>query len=212
MNVIKLSPRLFCLDFETQKELSLSLCRFSEFAEGGDILRSKKFNMDEFLDSYMDDDGEIDFFSYFDGFNIPMRSITKFVCTFKHDLSKRELAVLDSLKGIEESGYVIGVVKHDQHTLAHEVVHFVYDEVPVYRRQAIMIINSIPNKMFTKMRKGLMDSYYAEDVIYDEINAYLVAYSKSDAKDLFPGVRRWRLKKYVKELQALFAEYNTIRL
>jgi hypothetical protein len=209
INVIKISHRTYVLEFPSQKELCLSMFRLSEFSEGVEGIRGQKFTADEFIDKYSNEKGVINYFNYFDGFNIPMLDITRFVNIFKKELSNREIEVIQSLKGIYEDGYVIGIIKGDDRALKHEIAHNMYYENAEYKYKVLKIINSIPKELYNRLEEGLIKSEYAQDRVKDEINAYIIAYERKEFNEIF-DVRINELTYYKRLLTLLFKEYDKV--
>ena len=59
------------LEFNTQKDLALAFCRVEEYYEGQPKLNGNYVSFVDFIDFFMKDDGSIDYFNYWSGFNIP---------------------------------------------------------------------------------------------------------------------------------------------
>ena len=113
MKTTQLTPKRILLEFPTQKEMTLSMFRFSEFYEGEEGIKGCKFSFDEFVEKYSDEKGNLDYFGYWEGYNIPNSSIDDFLVLYNPnvdpeapELSKREKEVLTAIKYLDDDGYL----------------------------------------------------------------------------------------------------------
>ena len=180
--------------------------RLSEFAESPyKEIRGKDFDFDVFVDKYSDDEGNLDFFSFWNGFNLTIHDMKAWIeCREKYSLRENKLF---EFLGVESFEYLVTYVKGDDLTLRHELAHALFETDVVYRFAVIEIIKRIPLSIRSRLEKALLKIKYSKDVIVTEINSYLCAFDKQDYKDVF--------KKYIsdKELKPfidkLTKTYNT---
>ena len=170
-------PGVVHLSFPNRKEMTLSLCRAQEHYEAADSrLRGKYFTWETFLDSFAADDGKIDYFSFWSGFNFPGIAFHSFLELFHHDLSRREKAVADAVAGVVDTRkpfYVIGTLEGATDTIRHEILHALYHVDEGYRREAVGLVLDMDHGVRRKVRDGLESLGYGENVIDDETQAYL---------------------------------------
>lgn len=203
MKVTKLTSKKLLLEFPTRKEQNLTMFRLSEFSEGDPILQ-KYYTPDIFIDFWSDDKGDINYWSYWEGFNVSKKDIIKFAMEFKGNVSKRELSVIEQLKNIEDDGYIISMVEGDVNTLKHEMSHSYYFEDENYRNQIIEVMNSIPDDIINRYKKHLIDMKYNESVLNDEMHAYLVAYDQEEWDECFPEIKREEIQEYSDKLNNIY--------
>jgi hypothetical protein len=139
MKATKISDKRLLLEFPTQKELTLHFFRISEFFESdSENIKGKRFSFDEFVDHYSDKKGNLDYFSYWEGFNIPVKILVEFAKTFFEDLSEREIKIL---KAVSESkinqtdGYVVACKEGDKITLLDHYSDKKGKKLPYYARK-----------------------------------------------------------------------------
>src|SRR5882672_5793455 len=168
-------PGILSLEFLTQKELTLTMFRIQEFYESKyKNIRNKKFSIEQFLDSYMEKDGEIGYFSFYSGFNIPGDVFSNFFNTFT-DLTRREKKlkkiVMDNIN-TNKLFYVICSKIGDAGTLRHEIAHALYYIKPNYKKEVNKVVSTIPKSIIGRITKYLKRMDYNQSVFKDEIQAY----------------------------------------
>ena len=211
MKATKLTDKILLIEFPTRKEMTLTMFRIQEFYEGKEGIKGCYFTPDQFIDAYSDEKGDIDYFSYWDGFNVPTDIIFDFAKKFtmpemgRVGLSIRECNIIKEIyENIQEqSGYLITIVEGDEITLKHEMAHAYFFTDAEYRGAALVILSSIPLVIREKLRQALLKSDYCEEVVNDEIQAYLTAYDKEEWAELFPDIAEGEIKEYSAKLQVL---------
>ena len=167
------------LKFKTIPDLTKSFFRMAEYYDGDQ--KKKHVDMAEFLDDWMDRQGNADYFKFWDGFNITdsafrswQRSVGK--------LSQAEQTAVDAVdqatKGMKKF-CVMGVSGDDPATMQHELFHAKYYLDPDFKRNADQLFDECRNdpviKTMTKILKTKLD-YHTN--IEEEIAAYLYAGSQ----------------------------------
>lgn len=167
------------LKFKTIPDLTKSFFRMAEYYDGDQ--KKKHVDMAEFLDDWMDRQGNADYFKFWDGFNITdsafrswRRSVGK--------LSQAEQTAVDAVdratKGMKKF-CVMGVSGDDPATMQHELFHAKYYLDPDFKRNADQLFDECRNdpviKTMTKILKTKLD-YHTN--IEEEIAAYLYAGSQ----------------------------------
>ena len=161
------------MSFSSQKELTLTLCRPQEFYEcNSNFLRNKIFTFEDFLQHYLDRAGNINYFNYWAGFNLPGHVLEDFFSAF--ELSKREQDLRKITKKFSKKPYyLIAVKREDKATLKHELVHAHYYLNPSYKQQADVLVKYMRKELRKNITANLKEMGYNSAVIIDEINAYM---------------------------------------
>ncbi len=169
--------------------MTLSLCRAQEFYEAGqNHIRGRYFSWETFIDAFSDDDGKISYFSFWSGFNLPGQVYLNFLSTFRGDLSEREARVRNAVFGVVDSAtpfYIIGTLEDSSDTLKHELLHALYHVNPEYRILADRLVDSVNADTRRKMENGLRAFGYGDNVLRDEIQAYLGSGTMAELQDRF---------------------------
>lgn len=205
MKVTKLSDRALLIEFPTRKEMNLTCFRISEFSEGLPELK-KFYTPDVFIDLMSTKKGNIKYFSYWEGHNIPKKTIESFGKVFKGNVSDREAAVIVACKQIEGGGYVIFAQEGDEITIKHEKAHLYYHEEPVYKQCADALVEKIGANNIVEMNKGLLKEGYTAAVLQDERQAYLTAFDQAEFDEMFPKVKG--VGDVVEKLNLLYQEFD----
>jgi len=172
-------------------------------------IRNQLFSIEDFLHFYMNDKGEIDYFSFWDAYNIPGESITSFVINFEFQMTKSEVKLLtEVLSHINDDQpyYLISALKNKVEDFEHELSHAKYKLDTTYKEKVDSIIEKIPKKLYNEFKSNLIKIGYADDdvIIVDEINAYLSTSPKKYIKCNF--VSDDGIFKYRKKLKKLFKD------
>lgn len=181
MNLKKISDNILFFEFENFKDITLTFFRVQEYYESKfDTLYRKKFTFFDFLEQIMTNRGEIDYFSYWGGFNVPGHIFTEWYDLYEYsELSHREASLyLEVINNIEigQKFYVIGSLKKDKMTLKHELAHAFYYLDSEYAEKMDKIterMKKLFKNEYKQVIKYLKSSGYHEEVFNDEIQAYL---------------------------------------
>lgn len=205
-----IDENIVSLTFDTLKSQSLTLFRLSEFYESPfNSIRGKPFDVDIFLEQYMDDKGNISYFSFWDAYNIPGYSINQFGKLFQYMLTTREEELLHCLKkniNQDKPYYLISAIKGKKSDFMHELCHAKYYLNYEYKHKVLDVISQIPLYLYDEFKASLIDTGYSSDdtIIMDEINAYLSTSSKKFIRKNF--VDDEEILYYQKILKLLFDE------
>ena len=163
----------------------------SEFYESPyDQIRNQQFSIEDFLYTYMSEKGKINYFSYWDAYNIPGETVDSFIKTFEFQLTiaeKELLKIIFSYINSNEPYYLISALNGKKSDFEHELCHAKYKLDPVYKKKVRSIVEKIPKRLFKQFKNNLIEFGYANDdeIIVDEINAYLSTSSKKYIKNNF---------------------------
>lgn len=202
-------------EFPNRKELTRTMGRLGEFYESAHKhIRNKYFDMEQFLDTFMDDDGNISYFNDWSGYNIPGDMVVNFVHMFDTmSMSNREIELIDEIDEIiwtsgdefctqfsDGDFYLIAYMKGDTPTIDHEICHAAYYLNKDYKTQVNKLIKALDPVIVESMTIDLIKMGYNKSVCKDEINAYLATASLTFLKNRF-GTFAW--KSIVKPFQDL---------
>ena len=203
-------------EFNTQKELALAFCRVEEYYEGNDRVRGKFLKLENFIDVFMKDDGKIDYFHYWTGFNIPGNIFTEWSQKNMSDRTiwEYELAQEISKKiNFTKPYYIIGGKKGDMEVIDHEIAHALY-----YMNSEYKDLMDTANYQFyknlrgeySKMVKALKKMGYGNNVIKDEIQAYMSTSGKKELVEKF-GLDFTKIQGFRKLYRKVLSGYNTYK-
>ena len=176
-------------EFKNRLELTLSMCRIEEFFESPHLnINNTVFSFEDFLETYANSKGEIDFFSFWEGFNVPKQSIVRFFNSF--ELSKREKTI-ESVWLAGDFEYLIATdIDSDPTVLDHELAHARFTLDTCYRKQVIEIVKSMPDSLSARLQRGLLAAGYSNDALHllDETHAYLLTSDEKELTETFKSV------------------------
>ena len=156
---------------DTQEELGLTFMRFQEYYESSNIdFRGKIFTQGQLRRWYSETYGSNSYHSHWIGFNFPSKVLTPFKEGLFDPLTVEEQRLLDLFKYRSDDFYIIGA--QSSATLRHELSHALYASNPKYRDEINKFLNKNKNKLKQTI-KYILGKGYCEDVLYDEIQAYI---------------------------------------
>lgn len=202
---------ILLLEYPTRKELCLANWRISEFKEGLDGVYGIYTTPDIFLDKYSDDEGKIDYFEVWEGFNYTNEQLWRFGQAFHSCLSNREKLILDASSKIDHFGYIIAFVDGDIETKQHELAHALYSINKDYKYQVDNILDEMSGFTLFKMKKDLLAIGYIPEVLMDEIHAYLTIFNQEEFDRIFHDLNTLdnnELQPIKSQLKALFDKFT----
>jgi hypothetical protein len=203
-NDIKVSqPMSNCvlLKYKKVPDLVRSFFRLAEYYEGNRYSkRNKQVTLVDFLDQWMDRDGEVDYFKFWDGFNVTDKAFKSWMKSAQ-PLSAAEQVTVDAIqqatKGMKKFA-IIGVGNNDADTLKHELFHAKYYLDADFKSSVDQLLKDHASDPAIKtIKKILIDKLDYVDHVEEEIGAYL--YAGSQLKLVF-GVNPTHLVKLMQEL------------
>jgi hypothetical protein len=160
----------------SQYWLTSTFLRFQEFYESPRF-REQTFTLEEFQDWYVTTrNQEFSYYTDWSGFNFPSYVVKEFTprqAAWRFmPLSRKEKWVISQLpKAEEERFYVIGTYQGSRGlVISHEVVHGLFYLHPAYAEEVTQVLQEHDLPEF---KKELLGTGYCEEVLIDEINAYL---------------------------------------
>ena len=218
MKTQKLSKNIILFTFSNRKEITLAFFRMQEFYESPNTaLLNKKFSVWDFLNESMSKNGEIGYFSYWCGFNIPSEVLSNWWKLHVHDLTHAEIQIFDALYAQEidfhEPFYVIGALEKDKAVIKHEIAHALYYTDLDYEcemNESLLQLKIHQLKIYKKMKKELLKMGYNDSVIDDEVQAYLSSESPKYIQEEF-GIDIKNVPE-IKQMRKVLSKYNTFNL
>jgi len=170
------------LKFKTIPDLTKGFFRMAEYYEGHRYGSKKQHvGMAEFLDNWMDREGNADYFKFWDGFNITDSAFRSWSRTVG-PLSQAEQVVVDAINKVTagmKKFCVIGVSGDDPATLQHEMFHAKYYLNTDFKQQADQLFDKYCNDPVIKtMAKTLKTKLDYQAHVDEEVAAYLYAGSQ----------------------------------
>ena len=156
---------------DSQDELGRTFIRFQEHYESPNPdFRGKIFTLGMVRQWYSVKYGADTYHHDWTGFNFPSRILLPFKQGLFDPLTSEEIELLNLFKYRNDNFYIMGA--QNSSTLRHELSHALYDSNEKYRHE----INSYIKKNkrgLAKTRKYILDKGYTEEVLNDEIQAYI---------------------------------------
>jgi hypothetical protein len=156
---------------DSQEELGRTFIRFQEFYESPNPdFRGKIFTLGVVRQWYSVKYGADTYHHDWTGFNFPSRILLPFKQGLFDPLTSEEIELLNLFKYRHDNFYIMGA--QNNATLRHELSHALYDSNEKYRNEIDSYIKK--NKRgLAKTKKYILDKGYAEEVLNDEIQAYI---------------------------------------
>lgn len=176
----EVSPNVLLVSFPNRKELTFTMCRVEEFYEAAsDKLRGQVFTWAEFIDEFTDDEGHMDYFHSWSGFNVPGATFNTWMTNFK-DMSSRELELIrlvmngvSNITDLDSRYYIIAAVTGGSEIEDHEIAHATYYVNEDYK----IAMDELNAKLDADARLLLINSFtdlgYSATVHEDELQAFL---------------------------------------
>jgi hypothetical protein len=180
-------PGVLHLEFNSRLGLNLTMCRMQEYFESPyDEVRCRNISLIEFIQYYAKEDGTMDYWSYWEGINIPKKYVDEFFMAHKFaaSLNVLELSVEKRWEDTDYQYLIATEVNSPPSVLDHELAHARYALDPVYKEAARKFIlgmgTTVLNKLFESLTANERYMTDGEHLI-DEVQAYLIS---SDVKEL----------------------------
>lgn len=204
--------KILLIEYDSFLEMRKAAWRISEFYEGKDGIRGQHFNIHTFLDLHLDENGDLNTWNFWEGYNFPKKQVLQFEGKFFKDISPREEKLIAACSRIPDDGYVILCKEGDEITKKHELCHGLYFTNNSYYLKASLVIGSIPLDIFLKFESDLLKMGYTSNFIGDEMQAYLTAYDEAEFKECFPSVQFEEVREYSEILNRIYdAEVSNTR-
>jgi hypothetical protein len=187
--IIPIDSSIFHLKFKKKADMFLGLMRCQEFYECRDKnIRGKKFSLEKLIEAYckMNDEGSFTYFDDWSAFNIPDYSIRNFLELNGDNLLEHEKVVFDKIGSLVEiksniaptaKSYLIATYTHknedSQLDLDHEIAHGLFYTSTMYNKIVTDMVNRMDKKVLNRLFNSLRKMNYCDEVLHDEVQAYL---------------------------------------
>ena len=189
------------LKYKTVPDLARSFFRLAEYYEGSRYSKKiKQVTLVDFLDQWIDRKGDVDYFKFWDGFNITDQAFQAWLKS-AHPLSAAEQVTVDVIqqatKGMKKF-CIIGVGSNNTDTLKHELFHAKY-YLDVGFKSAVdqLLKDHATDPAVKTIKKILINKLDYTNHVEEEIGAYL--YTGAQLKLVF-GVDPKHLVKLIQQL------------
>jgi len=199
INFQKIYPSIYHVTTQDLPTLGTMFCRMQEFYESPhQKYHGQIFDFEEFLKWYQQE-YQKNYLEEWEGYNLPSKVVSQF--RMKMDeilrldpasslvLSNPESWLIAKLSQIpEEKYYVIGTKEGDTETFQHELAHAFYALDPRYQKDVkIYLEDSFIKKLISPVTSHLKSIGYCDQVLTDELNAYLMF-----DQPYLEGLRLWK--------------------
>lgn len=192
----KIARGIYLLRFGTQYELTSTFLRVQEHYESPRF-HGRVFSLEQYMDWYAAENGNFTYYQDWSGFNVPSTAFRPFYEGKFDPLGQKEKHLLGLFADLKERFYVIGI--YENGSLTHELAHALYFIDDAYREA----VQAEMHKYNTShLARKIADAGYAEHVVRDEMQAYIVAPSGGLGDALGP------LKPLRRKLRALFRRHS----
>jgi hypothetical protein len=174
-------PGCVVLKYKTIPDLTRSFFRLAEYYESGRTGRNKQVSLPDFLDQWVDRQGNVDYLKFWDGFNITDRAFRDWAKSAR-PFSKSEQVMVDvvkqATKGMSKFS-IIGVGSTDKDTEKHEMFHAKYYLDDNFRSAADKLLKDNATDPAVKtIEKILRTKLDYKNHVEEEVAAYLYAGSQ----------------------------------
>ena len=189
------------LKYKTVPDLARSFFRLAEYYEGSRYgKKTKQVTLVDFLDQWIDRKGNVDYFKFWDGFNITDQAFQTWLKSAR-PLSAAEQVTVDVIqqatKGMKKF-CIIGVGSNNADTLKHELFHAKYYLDAGFKSAVDQLLKDHATDPAVKtIKKILINKLDYANHVEEEIGAYL--YTGAQLKLVF-GVDPKDLVKLIQQL------------
>lgn len=187
----EVKPKIFAVIIEDSYDRAMTFLRIQEFYEcpNPKFRGNKDFSFTEYMKWYSKEYGRG--FTYgvdWNGFNVPLEIAYQCYDTLTDRYTDYDDVMESIIHQIYEmndddgcDGYIIGAGNVTDSTFQHEICHGLYSIDSNYKNIVDSQTNLIPEKYLTIFKKNLLKMGYTNEVLNDEIQAYLQYGWESDS-------------------------------
>jgi len=202
---------IYAFIFDNHYDLGMTFLRYQEFYESPySQFYRKQFNLIDYMEFYAKNQSDSNCFSYpsdYSGYNFPDFIFPEAYPEKenKYDVQMLELYTQAKIKSRNNKFYIIGCVEGEEDTLIHEIAHALFYLENEYRKEMGTLIKKIPNKHYNTFKDILKENMYRDEVMNDEIQAYLATGVEPFEEDL--NRAKFPIKSNIKRFSKVFAKY-----
>ena len=212
IGLYKMTDGIYAVRINDMKIRAFLFLRCQEYYEGTDEdIRSKRFNIDQYIKWYMKYTKHADLFTYqydWSGFNIPSPVIEECMSDVKdpNEYDRIMNSIIKTIRKDKPDGnfYLLGVNKVSGGLLEHEMAHGMYFTDPDYKQEMDTITKSLPKETKDAVAQKILDYGYPELVVMDEIQAYMSTGLSKTMNDI-PNVEDFR-EDYISVFHAFMSD------
>ena len=183
IKLFEIYPNIFAVVIKDDKLRARVFMRYQEFYESdSDTFRGKGFKWKDYVKFYKQKTKK-DYFSYHEdwsGYNLPCDSIESCIAKIP-DINFYDLimfSIIDTIRDKvgDKDFYLIGIDQNDNNNsdlILHELAHGLWYSDKSYKQRQMSNILSLDENTRDYLAKKVSDMGYGENVINDEIQAYL---------------------------------------
>ena len=176
----EIEDRVYHLSFNSQYDLAMHFLRLQEFYESpSEDFRGKQFTILDYIEWYSKEHGNKFTYPYdWSGFNVPSSVVNKVYGTSGiQDINKYD-KFMSAMRDLIQTKcnskyYLIGSRSGDIQTMDHEIAHAAWYLNNEYQQEQRENIKGLDPAMKEQMAKTLKGMGYHDEVIDDEIHAYM---------------------------------------
>jgi hypothetical protein len=196
MNKFKLEiidyTRIYHFIFRTKRDMNLAMMRISEFQDSPHKqIKGQYFTYADFLEAYVDEDGKLDYFNYWEGHNFTKELVLDFYEKFKVENTFNEVEALVIQVSQNSQDYhkkvFIAHVEGDHATFNHEEAHAKFYFNETYKDAMIKKFSQVRYELLEKITSDL-NLRYGSSVIVDETQAYFTTADDTELIEMFPSL------------------------
>lgn len=217
IKLFEVYPKIFAVVIKDDKLRARVFMRYQEFYESdSETFRGKGFKWVDFVDYYKEKTKN-DILSYHEdwaGYNIPCDSIESCMALIP-DMNYFDLimfSIVDTIKNLVGNNkfYLIGIDQHDGEDLDliyHELAHGLWFSSVQYKNLQLNNISRLQPNVKESMSSRIRNMGYGENVVEDEIQAYLSTGVQTDMNRI-KGIKEAQIpfkntfSKFIKNIRA----------
>lgn len=185
----EVADSIYCAKFDNRFYQTATFCRLAEYYESpSDSFRGKYFLPEDFQRWYTEThDGGYTYPEDWGGHNIPSHVIRAFLRDYPlYTLTQDELELFVCLhKALrhKDKFYLISVDVNLPSAFEHEMAHGYFYLYPSYEAKQRANLAAMPGKIYRQLQKIVLSWGYCENVVDDEIQAYLSTGLEGEMRD-----------------------------
>lgn len=184
IRLTRIGNSVYSLQVKNANLRGLIFCKPQEYYEGySDQFRNQAFELEDYIKWYKEFYGKksFDYGANWAGFNVPSYVLEECFAKVKTITyyDKIMLSVMDTIKQTESGKYYLVGVDYKNGVLYHEFAHAMFYLLDEYKTGMLDLISKIKRKEFKNLTKKLDNMGYPENVMNDELQAYISTSSMS---------------------------------
>ena len=167
---------IFAVIIPDRYDRCMTFLKVAEYYESPEF-KGKHFTFWEFMRWYTEKNGTFSYVKDWEGANVPLKVFRKFINHGRWIETPYDYYLCDIWDRIDrhglKNGYVIFTDSTEGETFDHEMCHAKFYLDKNYKKLASILVDKLPSHVYNPIKDSLLDMGYCEDVIMDEIQAYM---------------------------------------